>query len=305
MNTNYIKSTLAKEANAKLSEIIPVEKLILGYQERFNIDISAYFEGINEINIYECEQTKYRFYYPFGIDGDGKFYEHLQKFDWYYMPWKWEHEKTVQLLNGNEKILEVGSGGLDFVERLSNDGFEITGLEINEESIIKAKNLGLNVLNETVQDHAKSNYKKYDLVCSFQVLEHITEVNSFIKAQIDCLKPGGKLIICVPNNDSFIKLSNEVMLNYPPHHMGLWNKESLSSLSDLFNLKVDKVFFEPLQEYHLDWYINSNIREKINKNTLKRIVFNKLKIKKLYTYFVKKFSKKIHGHSILMVYTKI
>lgn len=305
VKNDFIKSTLDRGGKAWLKEVIPVNKLISGYDNQFGIDISQYFNGITEVKTYECESTKYCFYYPFNIDGSDVFYEHLQKFDWYYMPWKWEHETTRKLLSGNEKVLEVGSGGLGFVENLYKSGFDITGLELNKQSIVNAAAKGLKVLDETIQDHAKNHFEKYDMVCSYQVLEHITDVSTFIKAQVDCLKKGGKLIIAVPNNDSFIKLTKGGLLNFPPHHMGLWNKESLKSLVDLFDLKVDKILYEPLQEYHLDWYINSTIQHRINKNKITRVLFKKLKLEKIYLGLIKNIRSKIHGHTIMVIYTKV
>lgn len=300
-----IKSPLTGKSNTIFENNILCSNLIENYSKTFNIDISRFFQSYESIQIYRCLETGYRFFYPFNIDGDGKFYEHLQQFDWYYMPWKWEHNVTKKLLSGNEKILEVGSGGLGFVDNLQKSGFDITGLELNKQSIIKAFEQGLKILNETVQEHAKNNFGKYDLVCSYQVLEHITEVYSFIEAQVDCLKRGGKLIISVPNNDSFIKLTKGGLLNFPPHHMGLWNKKSLISIVNLFDLKVDKILYEPLQEYHMDWYINSTMQEKIFKNRFARIIFNRFKLRNLYSYLVKKIRTKIHGHTIMVIFTKV
>lgn len=304
-NNDLIKSTLDKSGVAFLKEIINVDRLIEGYQIQFGFDVSTYFSGINEIKIYECCNTKYCFFYPLNIDGDSLFYEKLQELDWYYMPWKWEHITTLNMLSGEEKILEVGSGGLGFVEELSNKGFNIIGLELNNQSVLRGKDLGLKVFGETVQDYAKNYLEEYDVVCSFQVLEHISEVHSFIKAKIDCLKVGGKLIISVPNNDSFIKLSKGGLLNSPPHHMGLWNKKSLVSLESLFNIKVDKIIYEPLQDYHFKWYIDSMLNKYIYKYGVARFIFNKLKLKKGYSSLVKKFKNRIHGHTIIVTYIKI
>ncbi|ARV13800.1 class I SAM-dependent methyltransferase [Polaribacter sp. SA4-12] len=288
-----------------LIETINVDKLKIDYFESLEIDVSDFFEEIEKLYVFKCQQTGYMFYYPFNISGDSNFYKKLQKFDWYYMPWKWENEMTLKNLDGNEKILEVGSGGLGFIEKLKNKGFDITGLELNEESVRKGQEIGLEVLNQTVQDHANANKGKYDLVCSYQVLEHISDVYTFIKAQVDCLKTGGKLIICVPNNDSFIKLTNGGLLNCPPHHMGLWNKKSLSKISSIFGLKVDEVLYEPLQDYHLNWYIDSTKRERIFKNKYSRYLFKKLKMDNLYLKLITKFKNKIKGHSIMVVYSKL
>ena len=268
-------------------------------------NVKKYFKTLTEIYIYECESTKLRFFYPFDIEGDSEFYEQLQKFDWYYMPWKWEHEITKNALIGKEKILEVGSGGLGFVEKMHNLGYSITGLELNKSSIKEAKDKGLKVLEESLELHAESNYQKYDVVCSFQVLEHVTQVNSFIRSKVDCLKPGGKLIVAVPNNNSFIKYTKNFLLNSPPHHMGLWDITSLESIAKLFNLKVEKVYYEPLQSYHLVSYLNLMIQEHINENRLLRKVFYKLKLKGIFKSLIAINRNRIKGHSMLAIYKKL
>lgn len=305
MCNNIINSVLDKNSQAKLVESILVDDLISEYEKHLKIDVSNYFLHVEKIGVYECLSTKFRFYYPFTIGGDSSFYEQLQSYDWYYMPWKWEHETTLNFLNKNDKILEVGSGGLGFIETLQSKGMDVTGLELNEDSIIKSKRIGLKVFNESVQDHALKNPGKYDLVCSYQVLEHISEVYSFIKAKLDCLKTGGKLIIAVPNNDSFIRLDGGGVLNKPPHHMGLWDKRSLKGLADIFNLRIQKICYEPLQEYHVNWYINSTINHKIAKNKLLRFILKKSKVKKVYSKLIQMFKSKIHGHTILVVFTKV
>lgn len=302
---NIISSTLNKNYQAKLLTTILVEDLIIQYQKKLKIDVSKYFKNIKKIGVYECIHTSYRFYYPFNIEGDSFFYQQLQEFDWYYMPYKWEHKIVETFLKGHEKILEIGSGAFDFVNKMETIGFNITGLELNEDSVLKAKDKGLKAHNKTVQEYAELNKENYDIVCSFQVLEHITEVQSFIKAQIDCLKIGGKLIIAVPNNDSFIRLTKNFVLNSPPHHMGLWNTKSLISIARLFNLEVEKVIYEPLQKYHLNSYVDLMVQKKINKNKLARVIFQKMRLRKPFVYLASIFSNQIHGHTMLVSYVKV
>lgn len=50
-------------------------------------------------------------------------------------------------------------------------------------------------------------------------MEHISDVASFIKACILLTKPGGYIILSVPNNDAFVG-AQELPLNMPPHHVG-------------------------------------------------------------------------------------
>jgi SAM-dependent methyltransferase len=299
-----IDSPLKIKSKAQLLRTVNVDDLTYQYQKKFEIDISHYFENINEIGIYKCNSTNYQFYFPFNIDGDKEFYQKLQVFDWYYMSWKWEHEKVKSLLKGNELILEVGSGDFGFVSKLNKEGFNIRGLELNDDSVFKATQQNLQAFDESIQQHAKLNRDTYDVVCSFQVLEHIWEVRSFIEAQIDCLKTSGQLIFAVPNNDSFIKLSDGGLLNKPPHHMGLWSAKALKGLTECFNLKLEKIYYEPLQDYHVNWYINSIIKFKIkpNKNLYK--LFNTLKLKRLLKLYVRLNQNNIKGHTMLVIYKK-
>lgn len=224
------------------------------YKEGFDIETNSFFNGLDNVDLYECHDTGYKFFTPFNVAGDGRFYQELQKFEWYYMPWKWEHQQTASLLNPGMKILEVGCAEGDFLSKIKNEyKVECVGLELNESACKNAQSKGLEVNLESIQAFSVKHVEEFDVVCSFQVLEHISDVYSFIEAMIKTLKKGGKLVIGVPNDDSFYgKL--ESVLNMPPHHMGLWNKKSLSSLTSIFDLKDPKFFFEPLQEYHQEYY---------------------------------------------------
>lgn len=299
-----IDSPIAINSKAQLLKMINVDDLINRYQKKFKIDVSYYFQNLKDIAIYKCNKTGYRFFYPFNIYGDSSFYEKLQSFEWYYMPWKWEHSKVEGLLKDDERILEVGSGDFGFVEKLQNNDFDIFGLELNKDSILKAKQLNLNVIDKSIESHAKEHPNSYDVVCSFQVLEHIYDVRTFIQAQIDCLKKEGRLIVAVPNNDSFIKMSDGGLLNNPPHHMGLWNKTALKGLADCFNLKIEHIYYEPLQDYHVNWYIDSIIKSKIKPYKIINKIFNKLKLKRLLAKYVRLNQKNIKGHTILAIYKK-
>jgi SAM-dependent methyltransferase len=179
----------------------------------------------------------------------------------------------------------------------------ITGLELNQRAVLEAQDSGLNVVNETIEKHAIDNRNKYHLVCSFQVVEHIIDIKSFMDSQVMTLKEGGKLIICVPNNNSFIKWEQNHLLNMPPHHMTLWNEISLHKLAVEYPLKVENVVYEPLQSYHFDWF-RSLFIERYFSSGIRKKIFSALKL----NYFLKKIiplaSPFIKGHSIFVVYKK-
>ena len=243
-----IYSPLVHKGKVRKIKDIEVATLVKKYQDRFGISTERFFRDLDRISIYQCTETGYSFYYPFNLDGDSFSYEELQRWKHYYEPWKWEHQVALDRLKGDEKILEIGSGTGGFLGTLSERKFDITGLELNEKAVKESRANGWKVSNQTVQNHALEYPEKYDVVCSFQVVEHIAAVKSFIQASLDCLKPGGKMIISVPNNDSFMKLELN-FLNCPPHHMGLWNQNSLEKLETIFDVTTSEVLLSPVGKH--------------------------------------------------------
>ena len=250
-----VQSPLVLDAKAFHQKNISVRRIKKRYKKS-GIDTSYIFDGLKSLSVYECEESGYQFYYPKSVTGDSKFYEKLQHFDWYYMPWKWEHEVAKKFLKNEMSLLEVGCAHGAFIKATS-DAFElknVVGLELNQTT--PNINKKWQIVNESVQDFQINNAGSFDVVCSFQVLEHIYDVQSFLSAKISCLKNGGKLIISVPNNESFIKNIDSV-LNMPPHHIGLWTPKSLRYLEKIFPIKFIDFYFEPLQQYHVSSYVSA------------------------------------------------
>jgi 2-polyprenyl-3-methyl-5-hydroxy-6-metoxy-1,4-benzoquinol methylase len=302
------QSPITKSNNVRIITKISTEELTQKYLNAFKIDVSYLMNDLNEISLLACGDTGYKFYFPHHIAGDSKFYEHFQQYDWYYMPWKWEHEKVAKLIKPGMKILEVGCGSGGFLEGVSKrmPSTSLNGLELNQKAIEDAQKKGINVLRELINEHAESHFETYDLVCSFQVLEHIADVHAFLEAQIKTLKKGGLLTIAVPNNESFARFDrNNDILNMPPHHMGLWTNKSLNRLQRIFPLKCIKQINEPLQPYHFDWYLNI-LEKRINK-TGKPLssIYKKIKSKKILRKICTYFPWLVTGHTTIAIFKKI
>jgi 2-polyprenyl-3-methyl-5-hydroxy-6-metoxy-1,4-benzoquinol methylase len=246
-----ILSPIDNKSKTKLVRKVDVSKIAKGYNDGFEIDVTRFFNNAGkEIEIRECLSTGFQFFYPSGIEGDGPFYQELEKYDWYYGPWKWEYDHTISKINKEDKFLEVGSGGNVFLSKLKELGYtNIVGLELNQNSVKNGKEKGLTVLSESIQEHSLTHKEFYDVTASFQVLEHIYDVHSFIQSSIDTLKPGGRLIVSVPNNNSYLGERPMTPLNLPPHHVGLWRPDSLRKLENHFNIKCEEIALEPFSKF--------------------------------------------------------
>lgn len=98
----------------------------------------------------------------------------------------------------NLKILDIGCGGGILCEPLSRLGGNVTGIDISKKAIEIAKKhsqeekLKINYFNEEVTSFKKTN--NFDLITCMEVIEHIDNIDFFIKNAKRLLKKDGMLI---------------------------------------------------------------------------------------------------------------
>lgn len=302
-----MKSTfnpLVPNGPVKLIEKISPKTLIKEYQDQLGVDIKRIISKRVNISMYQCQTTGYQFFSPQDIAGDGQFYKDLSKFHWYYMPWKWEHQIISDMLSPKDSVLEIGCGPGSFLKKIKSRVTRVVGLELSQDAVEQAQSQDLKVHLQSIESFAKKNVSRFSMVATFQVLEHIAHVRSFLDAAITCLKPGGKLVVSVPNNISSSPIISGNILNLPPHHMGRWDTNSLAKLTHILPLQVEAIYTEPLQAYHEGFFDRLAIESLIKaypvlNNVPKsyiRIVINKV---------TKAYSPYILGHSILIIYKKL
>lgn len=297
-----LKSPITK-GTVTLLKKISVSFIIEGYLKTFGLNTSKNFSSLDYLSLYRCDDTGYEFYYPFDVAGDENFYNFFQeKYDWYYQKEKWEYDQTLKIVNfKGAKVLEIGCGNGYFLKKALNENAKVAeGLEFNSHAVSYCQSEGLNVSNKNLSEIKKENY--YDIICSFQVLEHISNISEFIIDAMKALKTGGLFVIAVPNNDSFIKYDNNPILNLPPHHMGLWTTDSILNLKKIIPVKNLNIYYEPLQEYHIEWY-QSIIENKYLPQFISRVI-KITRLNKLHTLYIRLFKKNITGHTLLAIIKK-
>lgn len=255
MKTSTVKSPITGSTDVQLIEELDNKKIIQGYL-KLGLDISHLMADGEPVQIYQCLETGYRFFIPQSLAGDATFYEALQQaYSGYYRADKWEYQKALQYVFPDSRVLDVGCGSGEFVGKAVRKGALAEGLEYNALAVQKGREKGLTIHDSALEVWAENNPESYDVVSSFQVLEHIADVNRFISAKLKLLKPGGKLIIGVPNSNPYIfGFHLYDPLNLPPHHMGLWNRTSLEGLAEVFGLKQIRIMIQPMDEWK-NWYL--------------------------------------------------
>lgn len=296
------------KVEAHIISEIKTEEIIAGYKKTYGIDVSGNFKNSEFIYISECPLSLLRFYYPFDLDGDADFYKSLSEKDWYYHNERWEHQAALKFVKNNDDLLEIGSGAGSFIKQLTQKyKVNYCGLELNSAAIEKAAKDSIVLTNELLDVHSVNNLEKYDVVCSFQVYEHISRINQIFIDSFKVLKKGGLLIVSVPNNDvEFItnNKSNSKYLNMPPHHANLFTEESLSNIAKIYDVKLKAIVKEPIQDMHVDVYLLNIISNFFMGSSFFVRAFWKLKLHVPLRGLVKLFRNKITGHTIIAVYEK-
>jgi len=223
--------------------------LIRSYRQK-GIEVGAYLHS-GSITLCHCHHCELGFFDPACV-GDGLFYEQLQTQDWYYQDDKPEYAQAATLVRQDSSVLEVGCGKGAF-RRWLPQSIRYTGLEFNDEAIQKARAAGLDVRKQPVEEHAAVG-SRYDVVCAFQVLEHVEHPKQFFHACVQALEPGGILMIAVPAQDSFLAIAPNSPLNMPPHHVTRWTDRALTNLAHSEGFREAKIWHEPVADFHRDWH---------------------------------------------------
>ena len=299
-----LKSPVTYSNNISSLRTFDIEKIKALYIKETKVDVARFFPGIKEIELYRCNDTGYRFYYPFTIYGDDRFYQDLnEKNSWYYQDNRWEHPLALNFITRSDKILEIGSGDGFFINLCKKNGItDLTGLELNTAAAAKARQDGIIIYNETIQEYSTKHAEEYDVVCNFQVLEHITDIKSFLESSLHVLKKGGKLIIAVPNNNPYLfEWDDYHTLNLPPHHAGLWDKAVFKNLEKIFPITNTHSFTEPLAEMRHWFTIKIN---HIKKTNPVKAFFLSLIPAFIFKWYIKSHRESIEGRNILVVFEK-
>lgn len=151
-------------------------------------------------------------------------------------------KRKLKLINSfsqtSKTILDVGAGTGEFLKVCQDNSWEVFGTEPDLDARKIAKNKGIN-LQENL---SKINSQKFDIITLWHVLEHVENLQEYIKSLKELLKVDGKIIIAVPNYKSFDATSyNEFWAAFDvPRHLWHFSQISISKLFNKENMFVEK-----------------------------------------------------------------
>ncbi|MEH2273303.1 MAG: methyltransferase domain-containing protein [Nostoc sp.] len=108
---------------------------------------------------------------------------------------------------GNAPIVDIGCGRGEWIDLLSNQGFEASGIDINVAMVQQCQSLGLDaVLGDGLEYLRSLPDNSLAAVSSFHVIEHLQlqKLVSLIDEVLRVLRSGGVLILETPNPENLI-----------------------------------------------------------------------------------------------------
>jgi len=303
-----MNSPITKSKNVTLLNQFNVELIINRWSNEFHIDIRDEFtKDLETIELYKCNDSELMFFEP-KIAGSPSLYKKLHDtFYWYYLEEKWEYKVALKELDNSKNIIEIGCGKGTFIAEYlkKKNNSKIIGLDTNSNAVAQANDNKLPVFDLYLSDFLIQNPDFHsDAILAFQVLEHISDPIPFLDNLIKSLSIGGKLILCVPNQDCFYKYSDE-LLDMPPHHITKWSINTFKFLENLFPIKLKTIKTEPLFEMHINgWFHNTSKFYRTNK-WYGKLIFNRITNPIIISALSRKNIRKlIKGHTLYVSFEK-
>ncbi|MGC1306868.1 MAG: class I SAM-dependent methyltransferase [Phormidesmis sp.] len=104
------------------------------------------------------------------------------------------------------RILDFGCGDGSFLRSASLFGFDAVGIDFSDSRQQRNRRAGpvslysnLTDVQESLADGSLAGGERFDAITLFQVLEHVAEPLETLQALSNCIRPGGILVVEVPN----------------------------------------------------------------------------------------------------------
>jgi 2-polyprenyl-3-methyl-5-hydroxy-6-metoxy-1,4-benzoquinol methylase len=149
---------------------------------------------------------------------------------------------TVKSYIKQGSILDIGTADGLFLRQFGSDKWSLSGIEINRHLAKKTQEL-LPRAKIYEQKLEKLELKKFDVVSAWHVWEHLDRPKQQAARLKKLLKPGGYLIMEMPNGESMWRkvFGGDWVLWMVPQHKFFWNEKSIRTFLSKFGLTIVEV----------------------------------------------------------------
>ena len=167
-------------------------------------------------------------------------------------------------------ILDIGCGGGLLSEPMSRLGASVVGIDASKKNIevakFHAKKNKLKINYICASPEILKIQKKFDVILGMEIVEHVEDINFFIKKSSELLKKNGLMFIATLNKTlksyMFAIVGAEYILRWLPIGTHDWNKfikpDELIKITKVNNLKLEKLDGMNFDLLTNEWNLSSN-----------------------------------------------
>jgi SAM-dependent methyltransferase len=149
-------------------------------------------------------------------------------------------EDVARLKNG--ALLDVGAGTGAFLHHMKQAGWQVDGVEPDDEAIRRAeKQYGLRLMPSSKLFNLEE--KSFDVITLWHVLEHVHDLHGYIEQLKKLCKTGGRIFIAVPNYTSYdAEYYNSFWAAYDvPRHLYHFSPAAMQELMKQHGCVIEKI----------------------------------------------------------------
>ncbi|MAB22946.1 MULTISPECIES: bifunctional 2-polyprenyl-6-hydroxyphenol methylase/3-demethylubiquinol 3-O-methyltransferase UbiG [Pseudomonas] len=162
-----------------------------------------------------------------------------------------------------KEVLDVGCGGGILAEAMAQRGATVTGIDMGEAPLSVARlhqlesGVEVNYEQSTAEEFAEQHAGRFDVVTCLEMLEHVPDPSSVIRACAKLVKPGGHVFFSTINRNPksflFAIVGAEYVLRMLPRgthefakfirpaELGGWSREAGLNLLDMTGLTFNPI----------------------------------------------------------------
>ena len=167
-------------------------------------------------------------------------------------------------------ILDIGCGGGLLSEPITRLGANVTGIDASDKNIkiakLHAKKNKLSINYLCASPEKLKIKKKFDVILNMEIIEHVEDINFFIKSCSKLLKKNGIMFVATLNKTlksyMFAIIGAEYVLKWLPIGTHDWEKfvrpEDLKKISSKNRLKLDRLDGMNFNIIKDEWSVSSD-----------------------------------------------
>ncbi len=168
------------------------------------------------------------------------------------------------------KILDIGCGGGLLTEPMKKLGADVVGIDASEKNIkiakLHSKKNNLDIKYLCVSPENFITKEKFDVILNMEIVEHVEDIDFFLKSSSKLLKEGGIMFVATLNKTLksylFAIVGAEYILKWLPIGTHEWEKfvkpEDLVNILKKYNLKLDCLDGMKLNILTDEWKISTD-----------------------------------------------